>query len=469
MIKTSIQNVIDILDAEYAGLPINLDAAICGVTIDSRAIVPGQAFIAIRGDRFDGHDFAAEVARKGAACIIAEHPITLPSDNAVPVLVVKNTVVALASLAGWYRDQLSATVIAITGSAGKTTTRSILHHVLSRFFRCHQAVKSFNNHIGVPLTILGTPDDAHILLLELGTNHPGEIEPLARIAKPNAACITLIGPAHLEGFGSIENILREKASIAKGLKPGGTLYVNGDQPEVAAYAKTLGCRVIVFGTTESCDVIGTQLHTDGLTGTLTIDGRAVPVPLPGKANLMNVLTVWSICRDLKVSLSDFIDAVSTVQPVAMRLVVETIGRATLLNDCYNANPASMANALDTLSHLARQKQQRPVFVAGSMGELGRTSAQLHRQVGHHAARSGVACLLACGPFAREIAEGAIAGGLDAAACKTFETTADLCDKLHSFIRIADIILVKGSRSAGLEAAVATVKALMQDNTKQKEC
>ena len=461
MIKTSIRHVIDILDADCTGSPINPDASICGVTIDSRAIVPGQAFVAIRGDRFDGHDFAAEVAGKGAACIIAERPLTLPSDNTVPVLIVKNTLVALASLASWYRDRLSATVIAITGSAGKTTTRSILHHVLSRFFRCHQAVKSFNNHIGMPLTILGTPQDTQILLLELGTNHPGEIEPLARIAKPNAACITLIGPAHLEGFGSIENILHEKASIAKGLNAGGTLYVNGDQPDVAAYAKTLGCRVITFGTTESCDVIGTQLDSDGLTGTLTIDGSPVRVPLPGKANLMNVLTVWSICRDLKVSLSDFIDAVSSVQPVAMRLVLQNIGRAAVLNDCYNANPASMVNALDTLSCLALQQHKRPVFVAGSMGELGQASAQLHRQVGLYAARSGVALLLACGPFAAEIAAGAVEGGIDPAACKTFQTTPELCNNVHSFVRSDDIILVKGSRSAGLEAAVETLKTLFQ--------
>ena len=461
MIKTSIQNLIDVLNADYTGLPIKPDASIHGVTIDSRAIVPGQAFVAIRGERFDGHAFAAEVARKGAACIIAERPVDLPSDNATPVLTVNSTLGALTALANWYRDQLSACVIAITGSAGKTTTRSILHHVLSRFYRCHQAVKSFNNHIGVPLTILGAPADTRMLILEIGTNHPGEIEPLARIAKPDAACITLIGPAHLENFGTIENILREKASIARGLKPGGTLYINGDQPALVAFAKTLGCRVMTFGTAGSCDIIGTGLDTEGLTGTLTIEEKKISVPLPGKANLMNVLTVWSICRGFNISLSDFAEAIATVQPVAMRLATETIGRATLLNDCYNANPASMANALDTLSRLTRQKQQRAVFVAGSMGELGPTAAELHRQLGRQAVEAGVACLLACGPFARDIADGALAAGLNAEACKTFESTAMLCDKLHSFVRPADIILVKGSRSAGLEAAIEAVKTALK--------
>jgi UDP-N-acetylmuramoyl-tripeptide--D-alanyl-D-alanine ligase len=455
MIQSTIQNIINVLEAQCAS-DFPIDARMCGVSIDSRAITSGQAFAAIKGERFDGHDFAAEVARKGAACIIAERPVAMPSDNAVPILVVKDTVGALATLAAWYRDQLSANVIAITGSAGKTTTRSILHHVLSGAYRCHQAVKSFNNHIGLPLTILNTPPDAEIVLLELGTNHPGEIETLARIAKPNAACITLIGPAHLEGFGSIENILIEKASIAKGLKPDGVLYLNGDQPELAAYAKTLGCRIKTFGTTQTCDVIGTDLHTDGQSGQLTIEGKTIRVPLPGKANLMNILTVWSMCRDLKVSLSDFADAVATVQPVSMRLVVETIGRLTLLNDCYNANPASMANALDTLSQLAHQQQRRSVFIAGSMGELGDASVALHRRLGQHAAEAGVACVLACGAFASDIVAGATEAGFDGS-YEVFKTTADLCDTLHSFVRPADIVLVKGSRAAGLEAAVEKLK------------
>lgn len=432
----------------------------CGVTIDSRAIVPGQAFVAVRGERFDGHDFAVTAARNGAACIIAERALEVPSDHAVPVLVVDSTLAALSALARWYRGQLSATVIAITGSAGKTTTRTILHHVLSRWFRCYQAVKSFNNHIGVPLTILGTPVDTEILLLELGTNHPGEIEPLARLANPDAACITLIGPAHLEGFGSIENILVEKASIADGLKPGGTLYINGDQPLLAAHAKTLDCRVITFGETGNCDVIGTDLVAAGLSGALTIDGTRIDVPLPGKGNLMNVLTVWSICRDLKVSLSGFAEAVATIPPIPMRLAADTIGRALVLNDCYNANPASMSNALDALSQLAIQTQQRAVFVAGSMGELGEGAALLHRQVGEQAARAGVGCLLACGPFAQAIVDGAMGAGLAAGHCARFESTAALCDKLHSFVRPADIILVKGSRAAGLEKAVETLKSIL---------
>lgn len=460
MIQTTIQKLITILNARCDG-PVSAEAAICGVSIDSRAIAAGQAFVAVRGDRFDGHDFAEAVVRAHAACIIAERPVAIASDNATPVLRVNSTLDALSVLARWYRQQLDAKVIAITGSAGKTTTRSILYHILSRSFRCHQAVKSFNNHIGVPLTILSTPADTEVLILELGTNHPGEIAPLARIANPHAACITLIGPAHLEGFGSTENILREKASIAVGLVPEGVLYVNGDQPELVACAKTLGCRVKTFGTTPNCDIIGTGLQTDCVGGQLTIEGQTVRMSLPGRGNLMNVLTAWSICRDLGVALSDFSAAAAAIPPIRMRLEIETLGRATLLNDCYNANPTSMANALQTLGQLAGQKQQRAVFVAGSMGELGAASEALHRQLGQQTAVTGVECLLTCGAFAEAIAAGAVAAGMAPENCQIYKTTDELCDKLHNFIRPADIILVKGSRAAGLEAAVEAIKTILK--------
>ena len=457
MIQTTLKNLINVLDADSSAHPVN-DAQVHGITIDSRAILPSQAFVAIRGQRFDGHDFAAAAARQGAACIIAEYAPAMPSDKTTPVLIVNDTVGALATLARWYRRQLSATVIAITGSAGKTTVRHMLHHVLSRFYKSHQAAGSFNNHIGVPLTILSAPADCQVLLTELGTNHPGEIEPLARIANPDIACITLIGPAHLECLGSLKNILIEKASIAKGLKPGGTLIINGDQPDLVAYAKTLDCRIKTFGTTDNCDIIGNDLISDGLTGTLTIEGRAITLPLPGKANLINALTVWSICRDLKVALSDFAEAMADLKPFPMRLATETIGSLTLLNDCYNASPVSTANALDTLAHMAKQTRQRAVFVAGSMGELGPGAARLHRRLGQQAADAGVVCLLACGPFASDIVQGARQAGFDGTS-EIFKTTAELCDKLHSFVRPADIILVKGSRSAALEAAVETIKHL----------
>ena len=200
-----------------------------------------------------------------------------------------------------------------------------MHQVLSGFYRCRQAPKSFNNNIGVPLTILSAEADDEILLLELGSNHPGEIAELTAIARPDRAVVTFIGPAHLAGFGTLENILKEKASIAQGLTENGRLYVNGDQPELVEYVKkTYDVDLTTFGVTEKCDIIGTDLITEGSEGALTIEGQCVQVPLSGRAALMNILTVWSVCRDLKVSLSDFSEIIGRLKPVSMRLEVQKI-------------------------------------------------------------------------------------------------------------------------------------------------
>lgn len=437
------------------------DVPISGVSIDSRTIEKGQLFMAIAGEAFDGHTFAAAAAQKGAACIVAERPVDVPADVKTPVVLVDDTVAALGQLAAWYRDQLKAKVIAITGSAGKTTTRQMLHHVLSRSYKCRQAQKSFNNHIGVPLTILSAEVDDEVLVLELGSNHPGEIVYLTDIARPDAAVITFVGPAHLEGFLTLDNILREKASIAEGLRPGGTVYANGDQPELVRHLKSsYDKRLVAFGTNAGCDVLGTDLCADGQTGSLVIDGTRVNVPLPGRANLQNALCAWSICRDLKISLSDFSSALASMTPVSMRLEVVNIGPLTVINDCYNANPASMANALGCLQSIAREKSARAVFIAGSMGELGQLSDQLHIELGQNAAGHGVTVLLASGPFAEQILQGArrVSPSLTLHA---YENTGQLCDNLHKWLRPDDIVLVKGSRSAGLEKAILRLNELFK--------
>jgi UDP-N-acetylmuramoyl-tripeptide--D-alanyl-D-alanine ligase len=459
MIPFTLAQLASAVEGRFQNPPADSALTVSAVSIDSRTIQPGQVFIAIAGDTFDGHNFAAAAAEKGASCIIAQHPIELPPASQTPVLLVEDSIAALGRLAAWYRRQIRAKVIAITGSAGKTTTRQVLYQVLSRFYRCRQAQKSFNNHIGVPLTILSAQADDEILILELGSNHPGEIAGLTNLSKPDAAVVTFIGPAHLEGFHSIDNILKEKASIAQGLPAGGVVYANGDQPELIAHLKkSYPVSVISVGTNAACDVIGTQLCTTGPSGSLVIDGTTVQVPLPGQANLHNTLTVWSVCRDLKISLSDFAEAMTSVVPAAMRLEIQTIGPLTILNDCYNANPASMANALGCLRSMAKEKSARPVFIAGSMGELGEQSAGLHLELGQKAVAEGVQVLLASGPFAGQIVQGAQQVRPDITR-QAFENTAQLCDNLHKWLRPDDIVLVKGSRSAGLEKAVLKLHEL----------
>ncbi len=457
MMPIDINQIVKIID----GRLIRGEAAgsVDGVSIDSRTIKAGDIFFAIRGEHFDGHDYARGAVQKGASCLVLNHAIDLPAESSGAVILVDDTIAALGKFAAWYRQQIRATVIAITGSAGKTTTRQILYQVLSEFYRCRQAPKSFNNNIGVPLTILSTEPEDEILLLELGTNAPGEIAELTDIAKPDAAVITFVGPAHLEGFGTLENVLDEKVSIVKGLLKGGTLYLNGDQPELAAKAKTMFTgRIITFGTSLNCDIIGTDLRVYGNNGSLVIDGQRVAVPLAGKANLMNILTVWSICRDLKVSLSDYNGITGRLKPISMRLEVLKVGSLTILNDCYNANPASMANALECLKTFRRDKKDRLVFIAGTMKELGDQSQVLHTELGRKAADEGVTLLLCVGAFAQDTAAGALqrCPGLQV---QVFENTDLLCNNLHKYIQPDDILLVKGSRAAGLERAVLRLHEL----------
>jgi UDP-N-acetylmuramoyl-tripeptide--D-alanyl-D-alanine ligase len=431
-----------------------------GVSIDSRTIQPGQAFFAIAGENFDGHDYAASAIEKGASCLVVEQEVDMPDGCQVAWVQVDDCVKALAQFASWYRQQLTAKVIAITGSVGKTTTRQILHQVLSRFFKCRQARGSFNNHIGLPLTILSAESEDDILLLELGSNNLGEIEKLAAVANPDVAVITAVAPSHLAGFGSLDNIIKEKASIALGLRTGGTLHVNGDQPDLLDYVKRhFDTSIITFGEKGECDVRGIDLATTGSQGSLKIDGHHVSVPLAGKANLSNVLTAWSVCRDLGVSLADFIEAVQSLKSAFMRLEIENIGPLTVINDCYNANPASMANALSCLSSMARSTEKRKVFIAGSMAELGPQSESLHEQLGQEAVSQGVRVLLAAGPFAEQILQGAARAGLGASSMCAFKETEQLCDNLHKWIQPDDIVLVKGSRSANLEKAVQRLREL----------
>ncbi len=460
MISISTTTLKTLLSSSSGVQPID----IAGVSTDTRSIQKGNCFFALVGPNFDGHQFVRQALEQGAACAVIQQPVELPSNLAGRVLLVEDTLQALGQLAAWYRRQLKAKVIAITGSAGKTTTRNILYHILSRTMRTCQAEKSYNNHIGLPLTILSADPQDQILLLELGTNHPGEIGYLTRIAQPDIAVVTFAGAAHLEGFGSVENIIREKLSIAEGLTAGGMLLINGDQHDLVCWAMSLNRPFLTFGTQANCDIRAENLASKGANGTMTIEGLPIEVPLAGQGNLKNVLTAWAVCSIVGIALSDFAEAVASLKPVCMRISVETVGAITLINDCYNANPASMANALDCLAAVAGGSRQRTVFIAGCMAELGQQTKQLHYELGQKAALSGVRQILAAGDWAADIAAGAASQGLGSGQCKIYPNVGLLCDNLHNFIHPADIVLVKGSRSAGMERAADALKTLFEKKT-----
>ncbi|HPP55085.1 MAG TPA: UDP-N-acetylmuramoyl-tripeptide--D-alanyl-D-alanine ligase [Anaerohalosphaeraceae bacterium] len=438
-----------------------MDRAVAGVSIDSRTLQPGECFFAVPGERFDGHAFLKEAEQKGAACVVVQkEPLT---DLKIPVIRVEDTVRSLGRLAAWYRRRLKTRVIAITGSVGKTTTRHLLHCVLSRRFRCRQAPKSFNNQIGVPLTLLSAQPEDEILLVEIGMNHPGEIAPLSRMACPDIAVITHIAPAHLEGMGSVAAIIQEKASILEGLASDGKVYINGDIADLVGYIRQhYSCPIITVGEGADCTVRAERMHSCGTNGLLQLQGQTIRIPLAGMASLRNCLMVWAVCRDFGIGLSDFAEAIKTAGAAPMRLQVEHIGPLTVLNDCYNANPASMENAVDCLVRMAQVQGRRSVFIAGDMLELGAESESLHRQLGKFAAEQGVVVLLSAGRFAQVLAEGAArADNHMGSGCVriAFGTVESLCNNLHFYIRPDDIILVKASRSVRLERVVERLREL----------
>jgi UDP-N-acetylmuramoyl-tripeptide--D-alanyl-D-alanine ligase len=445
--------------------PKSTQTCFTGVSTDSRTIKTGDCFFAIPGENFDGHDYVAQALQKGAVCAVVSRDIDPKAVGDKPLLKVADTVRALGDLAREYRRQSGFKVVAITGSVGKTTTRQITHHVLSRHFRVKQSPKSFNNQIGVPLTLLSAEPDDQIVVAELGTNHPGEMAYLTRIALPDMAVVTNVQPAHLEGFGTLDAIAHEKLAIADGLAAGGTLIINGDFDLLVQTCQAKGIGFRTFGKTESCDYRVSGIRFEGLGSSFRLDGAEVQLPLPGPGNVENAAAAWAVCNQFGLTARDFAEALKTLTSPAMRAEIMEIGTLTVLNDCYNANPASMKNALQILRNIEPGTNRRRVFICGEMAELGPQAGQLHAELASSIVDAGVELVLAVGPLARIAGQAAVNAAPKTAHTRKllraefFADAASACENLHDFVRDYDIILVKGSRRVRLEIVVEKLREL----------
>ena len=438
-----------------------------GVSTDSRTTKPGDCFFTIAGENFDGHDYVADAFAKGAVCAVISKDIPESKTTDKPILKVADTIKALGDLAGEYRRRAGFKVIAITGSAGKTTTRQIAYQALSQRFRVYQSPRSFNNKIGLPLTLLGADPEHQIVIAELGSNHPGEIACLTGIAAPDIAVVTNVHPAHLEGFGNLQTIIQEKLSISEGLTPDGVLIINADFDRLVNACRAKGAKFITFGKSDGSDYQARNISYEASTSRFTIDDTEVYLPLAGPGNLENALAAWAVCSQFGLAIGDFAKAVKTLSPISMRAELLQIGTLTVLNDCYNANPASMRNALDILAGLDPTGNRRLVFICGDMAELGQQTERLHTELGTSIAKANVGLLVAVGKFAKIAAEAAKTTAeynsdsheAKSLQIKCFEDTISACNNLHEFIKDYDIILVKGSRTAKLEMVVEKLKEL----------
>jgi len=436
-----------------------------GVSTDSRTTKAGDCFFAIVGENFDGNDYICDAFAKGAVCAVVDKNRVIDPVTQDTVLKVDDTVKALGDFAAEYRRQCGYKVVAITGSVGKTMTRQIAYHVLSKHYRVYQSPKNFNNNIGLPLTLLGAGPEHKIVITELGTNHPGEIAGLTRIAQPDMAVVTNVYHAHLEGLSDLQTIAREKLSIAEGLQPDGVLIINAElvkwlnDDRLNYQLPITNHQVLTFGKSEDSDYQIKNITYNGFTSSFTINGRQIHLPLPGQGNIDNAAAAWAICSRFGLTIDDFAQAVKTLQTVPMRAELLQIGTLTVINDCYNANPTSMKNALDILANLGHTGERRLVFICGDMAELGQQSQALHTELGVYIAQTKVHLLLAVGRFAEITAEAARQTADYELQITCFEDVFSACNNLRKFIKDNDIILVKGSRMAKLEIVIEKLKEL----------
>ena len=438
---------------------IDSSAFFTSVSTDSRTVKAGDCFFAIAGENFDGHDYLCDAFANGAVCAVVSRDEKFTGDC---ILRVDDTIKALGDLAREYRRRMNFKVAAITGSVGKTTTRQIVYHVLSQHFSVHQSPKNFNNNIGVPLTLLGAEADDEIIIAELGSNYPGEIAYLTGIAQPDIAVVTNVYPAHLSGFGNLETITEEKLSISEGLRQGGLFIINGDFERLIEGSRCKGVEFTTFGRSKDCDIRGEEIVCAGSESRFTIEGSEITLPLAGGGNVENALAAWAVCSRFGISIDDFAQDLKGLRDyagIAMRAQLMEIGTLTVLNDCYNSNPASMQNALEILANLKEDQKRRSVFICGDMAELGGQSEELHTELGERIAEAKVQLVLAVGESATIAAERAKSTAKYNLQTKCFKDTLSACNKLKKFIKDYDIILVKGSRASKLEQVIEKLTEL----------
>ena len=411
---------------------------ITDVTTDSRTISPGCLFAAIPGARVDGHDFIAQAAERGAACVLCQRFV--PAE--VPQIRVPDTQAALRALAAWYRGQFSIPVVGVTGSVGKTTAKEMIASVLSVRFHTLKTEKNFNNELGVPLTLFRLRDEHQAAVVEMGISGFGEMMRLTEMVRPQIGVFTLIGDAHLEFLGDRPGVLRAKGEMVAGMGPEGIVIANGDDELLRGH--DFGRRTVLFGQSKGCDVRAVDIAPEGAGGmgcTILAGARRIPVYIPAFGDHMVYAALMGAAVGLELGLADdeIVRGIGAYQVVGSRGRVIETGSLTVVDDCYNANPTSVKSAVESLGRLAG----RPVAILGDMRELGPASAQLHRQTGRLAAER-CAQVIACGPEAKELAAGAGEKGL------WFAEVPQLIQALPELLRRGDTVLVKASRAMGFE-------------------
>ncbi len=441
------------------------------VTTDSRDVQPGDLFFAIPGERFDGHEFIAEAASKGVvACVCNRDWHAGGAGGAsfpIPHLVVEDTIEALGRLAAYYRRRVmhvATVVVAITGSNGKTTAKGMIDHVLCGSFTGRAAPKNFNNRLGVPLTLLSAEVDDRYLVVEIGTNAPGEVAALSTIAFPHAAVITSIGEAHLQGLGGMDGVAAEKVSLLRHVRPDGLAVVNIDRPEIRPHLATASRpRLVTVGTDQNASLRVADAHGDMRSTTFELDGRfRVELPMPGMHHATNAAATFAIARWFGIAPAEIIERLRSYVPPDGRTRRLEMGGVTVIDDAYNANPASMASAIETLR---RGASGRRVLVMGDMLELGPGNASFHRQAVAAALEAGIDVLVAVGAAMRDAVQ-SMEGCYDRTRVVVCENAEAASDALMTILAAGDTVWIKGSRAVELDRVVSDLRIRLRDRKPQ---
>ena len=459
--KLSLGRIAEYLAVPEAALGANFprDRVATGYSIDSRTLRAGEVFFAVRGEKLDGHDFLEQALERGAAAAVVSREKTAGRARAEapqpwqPALIqVEDTLLALQALARSVRRQWGRPLIAVTGSAGKTTTKDAIACLLSTKFRVRKSQGNFNNHFGLPLMLLKLEPDDDCAVVELGMSHLGEIAALAEIAQPETGVVTNVAPVHLEFFKDISEIARAKYELIEALPPTGTAILNADDPYVSQFGRSFPGRVITYGAAATAMLRAENIESRAAQGSgfdLRLENRreSARLPLVGVHNVWNALAAVAVALDQGVELRQAVEALAGLEPADKRGQVVSIASVTVINDCYNSNPKALDAMVDAL---AEMPAQRRIVVAGEMLELGPLGETLHRQCGRHMAEQGVDVVLGVRGLAGEIVNAAQQGKVRA---EFVESPEEAGRWLARETRDGDVVLLKASRGVKLEKAL----------------
>jgi UDP-N-acetylmuramoyl-tripeptide--D-alanyl-D-alanine ligase len=458
--------VANVANALGVAVPARADsvARLAGVSIDSRSVRPGELFVAIRGPRFDGHDFVGAALQSGAVAAVVEarRAAEYPEEVRGKLLAVEDTLRALQELAraycdSWRQAKPGRRVAAITGSAGKTTTKEILAALLAARFRVLKSEGNLNNEYGLPLTLFRLTDEHDAAVVELGMSHRGELARLAEIAQPDVGVVTNVAPVHLEFFSSVDEIALAKRELIEGLGGANPVAVlNADDARVTRFAEGFRGRVLRYGISNPADFRAENIEDRGMEGS-AFDYESpeelarLRLPLAGKHNVLNALAALAASSEWGIGVAEAKQVFPQLQPASMRgEFLKFASGFALINDCYNSNPVALERMIDVLCSVPGYS--RRILVAGEWREIGSSSAELHQAGGRYAAqKNAIDWIFGVAGDAQEFLRGAIAAGFPAERTKFFESSMDAAKFLPDFVAPGDLLLVKGSRGVHMES------------------